>query len=178
MNIQISRAVPEHEVVLRNLFEFYCYDFSEFAGEEVNEEGRFTPARFMARYWDDPNWRAYLMKVEDQWAGFAWVVKGTLFKESIPYPHEDHFVIDEFFIARKYRGRGLGAQLAYHVFDLYAGTWEVTEIPRNLPAQAFWRRVINRYTNGNFEEVVFESRTWGKQPMQIFRNMDRTSERW
>ena len=65
--------------MLRNLFEFYCYDFSEFAAEDVNSEGRFTPARFMSRYWDDPNWRAYLMKVEGQWAGFVWVVKGSLF---------------------------------------------------------------------------------------------------
>ena len=171
--IEIIRAAPEHDVVLRNLFEFYCYDFSEFAGEDVNPEGRFTPPRFMSRYWDDPNWRAYLMKVEGQWAGFVWVVKGSLFNEARPYPDDEHFSMDEFFIARKYRRRGLGEQLATYVFDLYAGVWEVTEIPQNVPAQNFWRRVIHRYTNGNFEEVVFESRTWGKQPMQIFRNHDR-----
>ena len=176
--IEIIRARQEHGTVLRNLFEFYCYDFSEFAHEDVNAEGCFTPSQFMSRYWDDENWRAYLMKVDEQWAGFAWVVKGTLFNDSIPYPDDQHFVVDEFFIARKYRQRGLGDHLACYIFDLYSGTWEVTEIPQNKAAQLFWRRVINRYTNGNFEEVLFESRMWGKQPMQIFRNMDRASGRW
>lgn len=178
MTIEIFRATQEHETVLRNLFEFYCYDFSEFSQEAFNDEGRFTPSRFMSRYWADENWRAYLLKVDAQWAGFVWVVKGTLFKESIPYPNEDHFLIDEFFIARKYRRRGLGEHLAKYAFDLYGGVWEVAEIPSNIPAQIFWRRILNRYTNGNFEEMTFETKTWGQQPIQVFRNTTDTPRRW
>jgi predicted acetyltransferase len=57
---------------------------------------------------------------------------------------------------RKYRGIGVGQRVAFHLFDLYPGEWEISEIPRNYPAQAFWRKTIGRYTNGQFREVVEE----------------------
>jgi len=70
------------------------------------------------------------------------------------------YLIDEFFVLRKYRRRGVGAHVARTVFDRFPGHWEVSELRENTAAQAFWRRVIGRYTGGNFREVELDSPRW------------------
>lgn len=61
--------------------------------------------------------------------------------------------IAEFFILRKYRRCGLGQTVANHIFNLFPGRWQVRQEANNLPAQAFWRKVIASYTGGDFAEV-------------------------
>ena len=117
--------------------------------------------------------RHYLMKADDHWAGFVWVIKGSLFAETErPHPRDHHFSIDEFFHRAQIRGRGLGGALATHTFDLYAGTWEVTEIRKTTPAQNFWRRVIEIVIRMEILRKWFSrSRMWGKQPCRFSRTM-------
>jgi predicted acetyltransferase len=60
--------------------------------------------------------------------------------------------IAEFFIMKKYGGKGIGKTAAKRIFDLFPGKWQVTQIEKNYPAQAFWRSLISEYTNGKYEE--------------------------
>ena len=77
--------------------------------------------------------------------------------------------VSEFFIMRKYRRRGAGGEAARRMFDLFPGRWEVSEMAANLPAQAFWRKVIGAYTNGRFEERQWDNARW-RGPVQWFDN--------
>ena len=43
------------------------------------------------------------------------------------------------------------------------------EVARNTPAQAFWRKVIARYTGGRFIEVVCDDEQW-RGPVQRFES--------
>ena len=45
----------------------------------------------------------------------------------------------------------------------YRGAWQVYELPTNQPAKAFWHRVIDEYTGGQFENL-------DKGTRQRFRN--------
>ena len=63
-------------------------------------------------------------------AGFALVFTGE--------PHD----IAEFFVMRKYRGRGVGAQAAASLFDQFPGRWTVRQQLTNPAATAFWRKAI------------------------------------
>jgi hypothetical protein len=50
MKIEIS-AAPDAFAVVQNLFALYAHDMSEFAGSDVEEDGKFaTPVSF-ASYW-------------------------------------------------------------------------------------------------------------------------------
>jgi predicted acetyltransferase len=62
----------------------------------------------------------------------------------------------DFFILKKYRRQGIGQYVAYSLFDQFPGEWQVSEIAHNLPAQAFWRKIISRYRNGDFREELTE----------------------
>ncbi|WP_018757209.1 hypothetical protein [Paenibacillus terrigena] len=65
-----------------------------------------------------------------------------------------------FFILRKYRKQGLGREVARTIFNSRLGEWELYQLVRNKPAQLFWTRVINEFTNGNYEEKYEEGRRY------------------
>jgi len=46
------------------------------------------------------------------------------------------------------------------VFDTIRGRWEVGQMARNDAARAFWRRTIDRYTQGNFAELELHDQRW------------------
>jgi predicted acetyltransferase len=48
----------------------------------------------------------------------------------------------EFFVARKHRRHGVGAEAVRQILALYPGRWEVAVVARNPNAQAFWPWVI------------------------------------
>lgn len=39
MNFELIQATNEHKVIIRNLMQFYIYDFSEFVKCDVEEDG-------------------------------------------------------------------------------------------------------------------------------------------
>jgi predicted acetyltransferase len=67
--------------------------------------------------------------------------------------------------------KGFGEAVARRVFDLFPGNWQVAQIPENLNATAFWRKVIGRYTAGRYREVQAETEHW-HGPVQIFNNQE------
>jgi predicted acetyltransferase len=162
MNIEIIPATPQHRTLLWHLFELYCHDFSEMTGEDVSEAGTYTGDDFLA-HWPEAGWHPFLVSVDSHWAGFAWVRTG----KSYVTPGANNVWLDEFFVIRKYRRQGVGERVAAHLFDKFPGVWEVGEIPNNVNAQAFWRKVIGRYTGGDFQEVEGGSVTW-RGPIQVF----------
>jgi len=143
--------------VLENLMQFYLYDFSVyFCGDEdgaVDEAGLFQLGIPLARYRDgragEHRYRGWLARVDGQWAGFALI--GTRMLEASPGPGWN---IDEFFVMRCFRRRGIGRVMARRVFDTARGLWQVMQVIENTPAQAFWRDVIEAYTGGRYEEFT------------------------
>ena len=75
----------------------------------------------------------------------------------------------QFFVLRKYRRSGLASHAATQVFNTLRGQWEVGQVPLNLPAQAFWRQLIRRYTNGQFTDQTLDDARW-RGPLQCFDN--------
>ena len=115
--------------VIRKLLELYCYDFSEFTKEDVNEHGLFG-YRYLDHYWTEPDRHPFLIQVDGRLAGLALVRSGK--------PHD----MAEFFVLRKYRRTGVGKHAAGLLFAAFPGEWQVRELSGNQEAIAFWRAVI------------------------------------
>ena len=62
------------------------------------------------------------------------------------------FHLSEFFIRRPHRRVGIGRDAATLIFSRFSGEWEIVEYDRNPTAIAFWRRVVQTYTGGKFQE--------------------------
>ena len=157
---ELVRATPAHRSLLRQLYELYCHDFSPMTKADLGDDGYWTGDDFLDP-WPD-NLHIYLIRVDRHWAGFAWVAFG-----GYSDPNSNNFLMDEFFVLRQYRRRGVGEWAAVWLFNQCPGTWEVGEIPENVEAQHFWRTVIDRYTDSHYREVDVNNQRW-HGPVQIF----------
>jgi predicted acetyltransferase len=158
--IDLVRATSAHRSLLRQLYELYCHDFSPMTKADLGDDGYWTGTDFLDPWPEDLH--IYLIRVDRQWAGFVWVAFG-----GYADPHSANFLMDEFFVLRKYRRQGVGEWAAVWLFNQYPGTWEVGEIPENVEAQQFWRTIIDRYTGGHYREVNVNNQRW-HGPVQIF----------
>ncbi len=154
MNVELIEAMPADEQALGNLLELYQYDFTEYTDEDVGADGRFG-YRYLDAYFTEPGRISFLIRADGQLAGFALVRRA---KSAVD--DRDVFDMAEFFVLRKYRHRGVGAEAARRTFDRFPGRWEVREMAANTPAQSFWRRVIGDYTRGNFTERWLDDGAW------------------
>jgi predicted acetyltransferase len=69
-------------------------------------------------------------------------------------PPTTEFSMAEFFIARAWRRRGIGAQAVRLILDRFEGSWLITEHLRNEAAVRFWRRVVGAYTGTRYQERI------------------------
>jgi len=164
MEIRINPASLEEKSILRHLLELYAYDFSEFSGEDVDNHGLYG-YNYLDNYWTETGRYPFLVRINDKLAGFA-LIRTIIENGSTPY-----YSMAEFFIMKKYRKCGAGRSAAIQIFDLFRGSWQIAEWEDNKPAQAFWRKVVSEYTNGNFDESYRDDDAW-HGPIQCFQNTD------
>ncbi|QYR21939.1 GNAT family N-acetyltransferase [Paenibacillus sp. sptzw28] len=146
MNFELIHASEEYKDIIRNLMQFYIYDFSEFIKCDVEEDGLFGAYPYLEDYWIETNHRfPYVIKKDDKYVGFILV-------RFIEAEERKYFSIAEFFIMKKYRNEGIGKSAAKQVFNFHKGQWEVYQLESNKPAQIFWNKVINEFTQGQFRD--------------------------
>jgi len=163
MTIELEVVESSDVSVLENLMQLYKYDFSEFEEEDVEPSGRFPFIGFSSFFAErDPH--AYLIRVDGNLAGFALAYRSDAFRD----PEEAVWWMHEFFVMRKYRKQGVGERVATQLFDNLGGTWEVGQVPTNVGALAFWRKLIGRYTGGDYEEFELDDERW-RGSVQYFR---------
>jgi predicted acetyltransferase len=147
-------AAEEERAALENLVQLYSYDWSEIGHFDVAEDGRFK-AMDLAPYWLD-EWRhPFLLRIDDQLAGFA-----LIHERSRLTGKTGVFDMAEFFVMRRFRRQGVGLAAAFASFDRFKGPWEVRQRDENVAATTFWRRAIGDYTAGNYQEARWNSSEW------------------
>ncbi|HWV35292.1 MAG TPA: GNAT family N-acetyltransferase [Thermomicrobiales bacterium] len=163
LRIDVIPATAADRVTVEHLYQFYVYDFTGFKSWDVGPDGRFVDAG-LDGCWTEDDRRPFLVRVDGELAGFA-IVDG--------YSHltgeRRISTIADFFVLRRYRRLGVGEHVARELFDRFPGRWEVAQLAENTVAQAFWRRVIDRYTGGRFTEVQWDDDRW-RGPVQTFDN--------
>ncbi|MGC4103819.1 GNAT family N-acetyltransferase [Ferruginibacter sp.] len=151
MNIQLLEAAEKDKTVIENLLQFYIYDFSEYMSLDVKDDGKFASYPQLESYWTESNKFPYIIKAEDKYAGFVLV-------KLVSNADSAYFSMAEFFILKKFRLSGIGKSIAFRVFELHKGQWEIFQRNSNKPAQLFWRKVIHEYSGGKFSEHAEEGK--------------------
>jgi predicted acetyltransferase len=99
------------------------------------------------KYFEESERKAFLVKIDDELAGFVLLNKiGTL--------PDTEWNMGEFYILGKFQGKGIAKQVAYQIWQDFIGKWEVSVIPENLIGLAFWRKTISSFTNGHYKEEI------------------------
>ena len=142
-------TTPNDRPALLNLAEYYTYDFSDLLGLNVGEDGRFGGHHF-DRHFEDPVCHPFLIRVEGTLAGFA-VHEGRSRLNGEVGVND----VAEFFVLKRFRKLTIGERAAHALFDRFPGRWEVRQVASNVGATAFWRKAIERYTKGGYDEVLW-----------------------
>ncbi len=144
--IELIPAVQEQEPVLANLLELYAHDFSEFYGIELGEDGRFG-YKHLPLYWIEADRHAFLVRVDGKLAGFVLVKREA---ETAAWD------MAEFFVARAYRRRGVGMQVAHETWRRFPGRWQVRVMEANRSGCRFWERAVGAFTGSAMDSVRVE----------------------
>jgi predicted acetyltransferase len=151
--------------VMQTMATYYVYDMSEYCGDEAGwrfPETGIYGCEDLRPYFEDADTHPYFIRAAGELAGFAIVDT----KGSNP---EVEFNMAQFFVHRKFKGRGVGAAAASWCFRRYPGVWEVNVIPANRGAFAFWSRIIPRCASGAVELARRPAPHLRNQIKDIFR---------
>lgn len=156
MNVTLLEANrDQHDTLVRNLYQFYQYEFSRLTHWPIAPSGKFEAyvEEDMRDCWEHDH-LVFLIHADNELAGFALI---TL-NEPGQFTNRLTSVMDEFFVLAAYQRKGVGEQAAVQLFNRFPGQWEVFEISENTRAQAFWRSIIGRYTNNQYREHTLPDR--------------------
>lgn len=150
MKVTLCKAAKEDRDIIQNLGRFYVYEMSRYCGFlptwETPSNGLFECID-LSSYSEKPDRYAFLIKVDNELAGFVLINK-------IGSTPDVDWNIGEFFIVSKFQGKGVGCYVAEQVFNQFPGVWETSQIPENIAAIEFWDKVVCRYSNGQFEKTL------------------------
>ena len=114
---------PSHDITL--LFEV-LFTFPSQYLFTIGLSGVFN----LSRYWKEPNRHPFLIKVDNELAGFVLINK-------VGSTPDVDWNIGEFFIVSKFQGKGVGSYVAEQIFNQFPGIWETSQIPENKAALAY-----------------------------------------
>ena len=169
--IKLISATLNDYPAIQNMGRFYVYDMSEHMGKEegweIPETGLYECIDFK-KYWEDKECFPFLVRYENEIAGFVIVDK----KGSSP---EIEFNMAQFFILRKFKNKGIGRFVATQCFDKFRGIWEVMVIPGNEGAYRFWRSTIKNYSGNDFIEYTRQVAHFNNSTKNIFKFSSRNA---
>ena len=157
-DIRVAHAIDRLPIF--RMLELYQHDLSDLWDQDLDGHGEYGFA--LDKYWNTEGCHAFVASANGKYAGFA------LVDQSVRIGTEGYWM-DQFFVLKKYRRKGVGDLLAKSVFSALPGRWEVGQMPQNRVAQAFWRKVIGSYTGGRFREHEVRA-GWWQGVVQVFES--------
>ncbi|ASA26493.1 hypothetical protein B9T62_26675 [Paenibacillus donghaensis] len=163
MNVRVKVTDPKDAYLIKNMYPLYLHDlaghYGPVPGHLPNRHSIFEDSEDYVTlqdqydvqniWWEKPGCLyPHLILADDLPVGFALIA-------TPPHcaPGVDYFVND-FFVMNPFRGQGIAEAAAASVFDSFRGSWQLFTNPsaKNSTAQAFWRRTVSNYTQGQYEE--------------------------
>jgi len=166
VSVRDSRNARDDRRWIESVYRDYLNDLApETTGifPALGEIGHRVPDQ-LVRWYADPGAQVMTILYGDQRAGFAMVnqklrqaagagVAAANSAEATPLAMPEYSMA-EFFIARQWRRRGIGAQAVRLLLDRFTGQWLITEHLLNAAAVTFWRRVVAAYTGSRYQERI------------------------
>lgn len=175
-SITLTDALAAQAPVIQNLIQLYTHDFSEFwAGTsrgDVNAQGLFD-AYPLEHYWSRSGWSAKFIWCRAALAGFS------LLNDQTHSGLAANRNLSEFFILRKYRGRGIGRCAALTLFSQHPGLWEVAVARQNQRAVKFWRNIVRDSAHASgIQELDQQNAQWDGNVLRFLWGGVRRKGRW
>lgn len=146
MDVEVRQASLEQKPILKKLLSIYLPELHE-TDDKVDTGA--AGYKYLDLYWQEIRRVPFLIYLDGTLAGFVLVNEYVVLDENIGAK-----AIAEFFILQEYRNKDVGERAAVIVFNKFPGRWEVVASDKNLAAQKFWDKVINKYADGKFSKII------------------------
>src|SRR5262245_35220340 len=134
--IELVQTGPEHTDLIRNLYQFYAYESSDWEQEDVEIDGRFyIHEEHLARYWSEPQWSASLILVDGFIGGFLLVERSEL-------PGLEALELADLFVLKKYRRQGIARAVTTQILTSGENGWLGRFYRQDETAAALWHAVL------------------------------------
>ena len=120
----------------KNLFQLYLHDLSKYNHTIEIEENGIFPASWIDEHWDLPEFIPLRIDQNDNTCGFILLSKKPFSKPGT------ELCIQEFFILKKFRNKGIGRASVEQLFANYPGSYSMSVIKENTPAKLFWKKTL------------------------------------
>ena len=142
MDVRLDKVLLEEKDILYRLLQFALYDGSLYNTNKIGEDGLF-PYKWFDNYFTDDDRDAFFIREDDKIVGFVMI---NQFMKKCDNGHS----VAEFLVLPEYRRNHIGKKVAYLVFEMFPGNWEVEPIEESNEACRFWENVVVNYTNNKF----------------------------
>ncbi|WP_066254114.1 GNAT family N-acetyltransferase [Neobacillus drentensis] len=144
MTVSLKLLSKDEKYILRNLYSLYLHDLSEFTdGLDISTSGSFEFDSFEL-IWERDGVTPYFLKKNQ-------VIVGFLLLLEKPFLNNDYdFSINDIFMLKKFRRKGIAISLLEELFKQKKGRYFVVELAENKPAVLFWRKIYREL------DIVFE----------------------
>lgn len=154
----LEKVEKDKENILKNLLEYYLYDFNVFYEDDLNENGRFEFVE-TSNYILKDNYEAFFIKVNNNYAGFILINNKTQFAK------QPATRIEEFWIMPKYRKGLFAFRVLQYVFSMYGGEKEFLILMENKR----WLKVIDYWIRKNYKIIKTQEITkWENVKFKIY----------
>ena len=161
--LDVSVAKDEDFGAISQMLELYQHDLVSIWDQDLDSGGRY--GYNMAPYVQPSPNKGFVFRVHGHHVGFALVDSPGRFCDG-------DWWMTQFFVVRKYRGRGVGRAAAVQILDAVRGRWEVGQMAGNGAGREFWRSVIREYTQDAYVEHSMKGPEW-LGSLQCFDNRQR-----
>ncbi|MGU3471007.1 GNAT family N-acetyltransferase [Paenibacillus sp. D51F] len=176
MNISVEPCGLNRKFILMNLYPLYLHDLAGIREVMPNRCGVFEEDDGIRTLQEQQGefdiwWEKegllfpYLILADGLPAGFALIASG-------PYTESgSDYMVNEFFILRPYRGKGIGEAAAGELFRRHPGSWSLFTTPgeRNRGSIAFWRKSLARHAGEDgYTEEDLELEHFGCSKLFLF----------
>ncbi len=146
MQIELHPVTVADRPNLAELAQLYLRDVSRHEPLALDDHGSF--ASDLLGCVDEPGGFGFLIVADGETVGFI-IGHG---RSRLTHSGTVR-AVEALFVRRDLRRAGIGSQAAALLFNAHSGRWELSASGRNIPAQAFYRSVAQRYTHGDYHEI-------------------------
>lgn len=144
MNYRLEKVETKDKEILYKLLQFALYDGSKYIENEINENGEFNYNWFNNYFTDNDRCAFFIKNDDDKLLGFVMINSNMKI-------YENGYSMAEFLVLPNYRRNHIGKRVAFDIFNIFKGNWEVEPIGNSEEAYCFWKKTIEEYTNNNYE---------------------------
>lgn len=130
----------------------FLHDLSEFNDKlDLNPENGLFEFDVLEWFFEKEGLTPYFINLEGKPIGFILLQSG-------PYSNQEYadYVLNSFFILKKYRRKGIGKLACSKFFEMYPGRYAISQAKTNIPAIKFWKNVYESNSIDEYEKEEIE----------------------